>query len=183
MGITATFVDAAGTSVGSFSIAPVTRAARAGRTLLLRRSTTQPIPAGTRSIAIRLDATQPVPDARNTAMADNVKLTLELPAPAVPPEPPASGPDTTDPVTTIDKGPQAKTEKEKAKLVYSANEPATFECKLKGDSKRLREFRPCGEETVKYKGLDPGKLKFQVRATDAAGNVDETPAKLKWKVL
>ena len=35
---------------------------------------------------------------------------------------------------------------------------------------------------VKTKKLDPGKHSFSVVATDAAGNADLTPAKLKFKV-
>ncbi len=33
-----------------------------------------------------------------------------------------------------------------------------------------------------YKSLDPKKHKFQVRATDAVGNVDPTAAKKRWRV-
>jgi len=33
------------------------------------------------------------------------------------------------------------------------------------------------------KHLDEGKHKFKVRATDAAGNTDPTPAKDKFKVV
>jgi hypothetical protein len=95
------------------------------------------------------------------------------------------GDDRTPPQTTINKGPQGKTSKHKAKIRYSANEQATFQCKLKGKGvdKDLRQFTDCGTAKVKYKGLDNGKKKFQVRAVDAAGNVDPSPAKLKWKVV
>ncbi len=98
---------------------------------------------------------------------------------------PPPGSDSTPPETTIDKGPKAKTEKTKAKIRYSANEPATFECKLKGKGvdRSLRSFTDCAAAKVKYKRLDPGKKKFQVRAIDAVGNVDPSPAKLRWKVL
>lgn len=61
--------------------------------------------------------------------------------------------------------------------------PATFQCALKGAKPELREFTDCGETKAKYKRLKPGKKKFRVRAIDAAGNVDPTPAKAKWKVL
>jgi subtilisin-like proprotein convertase family protein len=85
--------------------------------------------------------------------------------------------DTRAPETKIDNGPKRKTRKHKAKLKFSADEQATFECSL--DSKT--NFEPC-TSPQKYKGLDDGKHKFFVRATDAAGNVDQTPAKRKWKV-
>ncbi len=102
-----------------------------------------------------------------------------------------TGADTDPPETTIDKGPKKKTEKSKAKLKFSSDEPAdayqegsTFECQIKGKDlkKKLKKFRSCSSPT-KYKRLDAGKLKFKVRAIDAAGNVDPTPAKRKWKVL
>jgi hypothetical protein len=95
------------------------------------------------------------------------------------------GGDTKAPETSIDQGPTGKTSKHKAKIRYSANEAATFQCALKGKGvdPDLRQFSDCGAAKVKYKHLASGKKKFQVRATDAAGNVDQTPAKLKWKVL
>ena len=88
------------------------------------------------------------------------------------------------PQTTIDKAPHGKTDKSKAKIKYSANEPSTFECRLKGKGvdKDLRKFSACGSAKAKYKHLKPGKKKFQVRAVDAAGNVDESPATSKWKI-
>jgi hypothetical protein len=88
------------------------------------------------------------------------------------------GGDTTAPDTTITKGPDKKTEKTKAKLKFTSSEAgSTFECSIdKG------EFKSCSSPTT-FKRLSPGKHKFQVRAIDAAGNVDKTPAKLKWKVL
>ena len=84
-------------------------------------------------------------------------------------------PDTTAPETTIDSGPKKKTTKKKAKLKFSANEPATFVCKL--DKK---DFQPCGSPS-KFKAKKFAKHKVLVRAVDLAGNVDPTPAKRKWK--
>lgn len=95
-------------------------------------------------------------------------------------------PDTAAPETTITKQPNSKTEKTKAKLAFTSSEPgSTFECALKGKGvdKELKQFKPCDSGKVKYKHLEAGKKKFQVRATDAEGNVDATPAKAKWKVL
>jgi hypothetical protein len=86
--------------------------------------------------------------------------------------PSARGPD-----TIIDKGPKRKTKKRKAKFRFSSNDSeATFECKL--DKK---DFEPC-TSPKKYKKLKRRKHKFRVRATDAAGNVDQTPDSLKWTV-
>jgi uncharacterized delta-60 repeat protein len=92
--------------------------------------------------------------------------------------------DTTPPETTIVKGPKKKTPKSKAKLTFTSSEPgSTFECALSGKKvkKKLKKFLPCSSPT-KYKKLKTGKKKFQVRATDPAGNPDSTPAAKKWKV-
>lgn len=61
---------------------------------------------------------------------------------------------------------------------------ATFECKLKGKElkRKLRQFNDCNSPR-KYKGLDEGRYKFSVRAIDAAGNVDPTPAKDGFRVV
>jgi hypothetical protein len=84
--------------------------------------------------------------------------------------------DATAPETTIDSGPPKKTKKKKAKLAFSSNEPgSSFGCSVdKGP------FSPCTSAiTVKVKR---GKHTFDVRATDAAGNTDPTPARHAWKV-
>ncbi len=102
------------------------------------------------------------------------------------PVPVATPVDGEPPQTTITKQPKAKTERTKAKLVFTSSESGSgFECSLKGRgvAKRLKRFRPCDRGKAKYKRLAEGKKKFRVRATDVAGNVDPTPAKAKWKVL
>ncbi len=101
----------------------------------------------------------------------------------IPVTPPA--PDTDPPETTITKQPD-NSDKTSAKLKFSSSEPgSTFECALKGRDVKdsLKDFQPCNSGKVRYRHLEPGKKKFSVRATDAAGNVDPTPAKAKWKVL
>ncbi len=93
--------------------------------------------------------------------------------PVVPPPPP----DKTAPETEIDKGPKKKTQKRKAKFTFSANEAgAKFECNLDGNL----GFSPCSSPVTVKVGL--GKHSFTVRAIDAAGNVDATPDKQKWRV-
>jgi Trypsin len=80
------------------------------------------------------------------------------------------------PETTITKGPKNKTKKKKATFEFTATEPSTFQCLL--DNKQT--FKPCtSPTTVRVK---KGKHKFAVFATDAAGNVDATPATDDWKV-
>jgi hypothetical protein len=85
----------------------------------------------------------------------------------------------------ITKSPANKSEKPKAKYRFEADEPgSTFECKLKGKGlkKSVKSFGQC-DSPGKYKRLDEGRFKFQVRAIDDAGNVDPSPAKDKFKVL
>jgi uncharacterized delta-60 repeat protein len=90
--------------------------------------------------------------------------------------PPPDG-DSNPPETTITKEPDSKSHKSKAKYRFESSEPnSTFECAY--DSKT---YKPCDAGKVKYKKLDFGKHKFSVRATDAAGNTDQSPAKDKFK--
>jgi hypothetical protein len=84
--------------------------------------------------------------------------------------------DNTAPNTTITGGPKAKTKSKTATISFTADEPATFNCTLDGQE----QFKPCTSPiTVKVK---KGRHTFQVRATDAAGNVDGSPATDSWKV-
>jgi len=80
------------------------------------------------------------------------------------------------PETQITAGPKDKTKKKQATFQFSSNEPgAAFECALDGAA-----FSPCvSGQTYKVK---KGKHSFQVRSTDAAGNVDASPASDDWKV-
>ena len=82
--------------------------------------------------------------------------------------------DTTAPVTTITDGPDALTKLTTASFTFTADEPATFECALDSDM-----FSECRTE---YAGLTDGQHRLQVRATDAAGNTDATPASYSWTV-
>lgn len=78
-----------------------------------------------------------------------------------------------------------RSETGKVKFRFESDEVgATFECKLKGKDlkQKLRQFNDC-DSPRKYKGLDEGRYKFKVRAIDAAGNVDPTPAKDGFRVV
>ena len=89
-----------------------------------------------------------------------------------------AGKDKTAPETTIVKGPQARSHKRTAKFKFASSEASsTFQCKLDKKS-----FKPC-RSPKKYKRLKPGKHVFRVRAIDAAGNADKTPAKRRFRVL
>jgi hypothetical protein len=85
--------------------------------------------------------------------------------------------DTKAPETKIDKGPKKRTRKRIATFEFSSDEPdATFECRLDES-----DLEPCSSP-AKYKKLKPRKHRFDVRATDAAGNVDATPVEQNWRV-
>jgi hypothetical protein len=92
------------------------------------------------------------------------------------PEPAANG-DNFPPDTKILKGPRKRTEKRKAKFQFGGSEPGlTFECSL--DDK---EFKPC-MSPEKFRSLKRTKHEFAVRAVDAAGNRDPTPADRNWSI-
>ena len=85
--------------------------------------------------------------------------------------------DRTVPATTIDSAPSDPSASTSASLAFSASEPGTgFECRLDGGA-----WSACSSPQG-YTGLAEGDHTFDVRATDAAGNVDSTPAAFAWTV-
>ena len=157
---------------------------------------TLPSPAGTpapaiadgsslcRSIAAGSSSTLEAGDDTNNSAADFVAAppaprNNSAPAAGTPcPGDGGGGGDTSPPETTITKSPDKKSKKATAKFAFKSSEPgSSFECKL--DKKA---FKKC-DSPQRYKRLDPGKHRFQVRATDPAGNPDPTPAKYSFKVL
>ena len=86
---------------------------------------------------------------------------------ATPPPPP----DTTAPDTTITSGPADPSTSTSASLAFASTESgSTFECKLDSGA-----FAACTSPKA-YSGLSTGSHTFSVRATDAAGNTDASPA-------
>jgi len=122
------------------------------------------------SMAISPDAASLYVGAANDAGIATFDLELE------PPAPPVEEGDTTPPGTTITKHPKKKTKKKRAEFEFTSTEPgSSFQCKV--DKK---PFEPCTsgfEDKVKK-----GKHSFEVRAIDAAGNTDPTPATFDWRV-
>jgi hypothetical protein len=85
--------------------------------------------------------------------------------------------DTKAPQTRLRRHPPKRTRKRRATFRFSSTEPGSiFECRLD-----RRRFRRCkSPKTVKVK---PGRHAFEVRARDAAGNVDRSPARFTWTIL
>ncbi|MEY9931119.1 hypothetical protein ABH926_005766 [Catenulispora sp. GP43] len=92
VGMTATFLNAAGASVGTAAIAPVTSTDRGLVTKFLQRSATGTLPAGTRSIKVDLGFIWTAGDTTD-GYADDVSLTVgaNVPTPALT-APPSSVP-------------------------------------------------------------------------------------------
>ncbi len=86
--------------------------------------------------------------------------------------------DTTPPQTKKGKGPKAKTKQRKATFRFSSSEAGSrFQCKI--DKKAYAGCK--SPRTVK--GLKLGKHVVLVRAIDAAGNIDSTPARFAFRVV
>ena len=83
--------------------------------------------------------------------------------------------DTTAPNTTIETGPTGSVSSTTATFTLGSTEPgSTFQCALDGAA-----FGTC---PASFTGLSQGSHTLQVRATDAAGNTDSTPASQTWTV-
>jgi peptidoglycan/xylan/chitin deacetylase (PgdA/CDA1 family) len=86
-------------------------------------------------------------------------------------------PDTTPPDTSIGSGPSGTVTTTSASFTFSSSESnSTFGCALDGSA-----FTSCTSPKA-YTGLANGSHTFSVRATDAAGNVDPTPATRTWTI-
>jgi len=136
---------------------------------------------------VRFDREPVPPDSDGDGVPDSSDACPAEPGPAsnggcplpTPPPPDTGGggvTDTSAPSTTITAGPKAKTKKKTATFEFTSTEPgSTFECKLDDGS-----FQSCtSPHDVK---VGKGKHTFEVRAKDAAGNVDPTPAQQSWTV-
>ncbi len=87
-------------------------------------------------------------------------------------------PDTTPPQTAITGGPSGTVTNGNPFFTYSSSEPgSTFGCKLDAGA-----WSSCPASGKAYSGLGDGSHTFSVRATDAAGNTDGSPASRTWTV-
>jgi uncharacterized delta-60 repeat protein len=88
------------------------------------------------------------------------------------------GPDCTPPETRIVSGPRKKSSDRSPTFKFKASEAgASFACKLD-----TAGWKQCASPK-KLKRLDYTKHRFRVRATDAAGNTDPTPATQRFKIV
>ncbi|MBK5232425.1 MAG: SGNH/GDSL hydrolase family protein [Thermoleophilia bacterium] len=130
-------------------------------------------PIGTRWVEPVLLGTNPVivhPNALGESkMAEQtIKVLSEVPGNPLP-----SG----APETTIRKL-VVKKDKRKATFRFTSNVTgSTFRCKLDN-----RRFRSCRSPRA-YKGLKPGRHRFQVVAIDSTGQTDPTPATKKFRIV
>ena len=121
-------------------------------------------------------------DGNGTAVRD--MGAYELPAPVATPAPSPTTPptmtpapaqaDTVAPGTTFTKKPGKRVTKRKVRFGFTSDEVGvTFSCKLDKGA-----WKPCtSPKTLRVK---VGKHRFLVRATDAAGNTDATPAAFRF---
>jgi subtilisin family serine protease len=87
------------------------------------------------------------------------------------------GSDTTPPDTTITAGPSGTVPATTGTFEFTSTEPnSTFQCSLDGVA-----YAGC-TSPKSYSGLSPTSHTFRVRATDAAGNTDQSPAERTWTV-
>jgi chitodextrinase len=85
--------------------------------------------------------------------------------------------DNTPPDTSITSGPTGTVGSNSASFTFTSTETgSTFACKLDG-----AVFSAC-TSPASYSNLSSAAHTFQVRATDAAGNTDATPASQSWTV-
>ena len=86
--------------------------------------------------------------------------------------------DTTAPETTISSGPSGATTDKNPSFGFSSSEPAgaTFQCKLDGPGAATGAYADCTPSPKAYSNLPDGSYTFSVKAKDAAGNEDTTPA-------
>ena len=83
--------------------------------------------------------------------------------------------DTTAPNTTITSGPTGPTSNTAPSFGFSSTEAGSFDCKLDGPGTALGTYSSCTSPKA-YSGLAQGSYTVSVRARDAAGNVDASPA-------
>jgi hypothetical protein len=200
MDVRAEFLSDGGGTLGSLAIGPVTVADRKFQTTLLRRAGSAPVPVGTRRIRVTLTSTDD-DKSYSSATADNVKLTLDAPAP------PAAGPGIDRQAPAIGRltlAPRrfkvarratARTATRGTRIRYTLSEPATvtlrFQRLRRGrrvEAGTLRRAGRAGANRVAFSGrigrraLRRGTYRLIVTAVDAAGNRSQ-PRRTRFRVV
>lgn len=127
---------------------------------------TVPIPSGAASVAFHYLDSAP---ARVTATAAG-KIAATATVGTIQP------PDTAPPDTTVESAPEVLVRSTRAVLAFVSEPGATFQCSLDG-----APFAACAAR-IRYARLAQGRHVVAVRAVDAAGNVDRSPARVRWTV-
>jgi Tfp pilus assembly protein FimT len=94
----------------------------------------------------------------------------------------ASGGDTVPPDTTITSGPPDPSTSSSASFSFTGTDDVTPTTSLTFDCQLDAETIAACTSPKSYSGLSDGSHTFQVRARDAAANVDPTPAYQTWQV-
>jgi hypothetical protein len=90
--------------------------------------------------------------------------------------------DAVAPDTSITGGPSGTVSALTASFTFSSDDNlATFECLLDADPAEAANWNAC-ESPKNYTDLERGEHVFMVRAVDAVGNRDATPAERTWKI-
>ena len=87
-----------------------------------------------------------------------------------------NGPDLTAPIVTITSGPAPRTSSPAPSFAFSANEPATFACRVYAQGATPPAFSPCSGPTGTHTptaNLNDGRYTFDVRATDPSFNTGD----------
>ena len=115
------------------------------------------------------------------------QLILQLgPGTPPPPPPPPPGPDTTPPDTSLTGQPSAATTATSATFTFTGSDNVTssgsltFQCQL--DVPETGAWTACTSPRVVAGPLAAGSHVFRVRARDAAGNADPSPAAFSWTI-
>ena len=94
-------------------------------------------------------------------------------------------PDADPPETAITKSPPNRRKSDAVTYRFDSTEAGSaFECRLRGRGLKIKvtNFAPC-TSPKRYERLDRGRYRFAVRATDAAGNTDSTPATDRFRII
>ncbi len=138
--------------------------------------TTNPLADGAHRFQVRAIDTAKNADPTPAEANFIIDTTPDSP-PANPPVTPPNDPvDTTAPETTIAKAAKKTKDRTPTFAFTSSEAGSTFACRIDGAA-----FSPC-HSPLTTKRLKLGKHELAVRATDAAGNSDQTPATTKFKV-